>query len=173
MDETSAGRFLQSLVDTLPESLRACLLPMSDQLRRNSRALVFVPVLHVRPGLSDAQRANLLEHFRAQLSTGAYDRNSRQPRARWELRADQRPLNRLLGLAHRLTERLSALDPALSRWKVQPAGVNVEVWLLRPSARPLLVAKLHENRTLLLVHCAGSVVTEDQIRNTWEDVVST
>ena len=78
-DEAGALAFLNQVTAALPPRLRQLLLPEREQARRNSRALVFVPVLHVKPGQTVEDRGSLLEALRTALSTGAFDRNGRRP----------------------------------------------------------------------------------------------
>ena len=171
-DEPGAHAFLRALMEGLRPELRQALLPDTEQFRRNSRALIFVPVLHVRPNLAGETREAVMEALRAQLSSGAFDRHGRRPRARWELRPDQRPLNKLLGMTYRLTEALSALHPSLARWKVQPAGRGVEFWLLRDAQRPALMGKIDDAMILSNVGSVVDVLTASQIQEAWREVSS-
>ena len=172
LDEAGALVFLRRIIASLPQHSQQCLLPERDQARRNSRALVFVPVLLVRPGLAPEARSSLLEAIRDQLSTGAHDRHGRRPRVRWELRPDQKPLSRLLGQAHRLTEQLATLHPTLARWKVQAAGKGVEFWLVRDASRPMLMGRIGEDGMLSNVASLDGVVTAAQIQTAWQNASS-
>lgn len=171
-DEMGALAFLKSLTAALPLSLQQCLLPEREQARRNSRALVFVPVLLVKPGLNTDTRDALMEALRTSLSSGAFDRFGRRPRVRWELRQDQRPLNKLIGLTYRLTEGLAKEHPTLARWKVQPAGQSVEFWLLRDGARPVLMGKVGEGNVLSNVGNLDGVIAAARIMELWHSIAS-
>ena len=136
----------------------------------------FVPTLYVVSNLSHSQRAQLMDSIRSALATGDHDRalsgGSRRPRARWEPSPAQRPISKLLALGHRLTERVALSHSELSQWKVQSAGRSVEVWLCRPSTRPVLFAKFDESTNLTyVIHDVGSV-TAEAIRGYWMTVVA-
>ena len=144
----------------MPADLRASLLPLAEQRRRNARALVFVPCLHVRPGLADSTRQTLLTHVPDQLATGAYNHNGRQPRARWDPGEARRPLSRLLAFGHRLTERLAARASELCTWKVQPSGNGLEVWHTSAGQRPSLVLSASAAHMVTFASSVGPVAED-------------
>ena len=171
-DEQEAHLFLRKIMAALSAELRQLLLPDAEQIRRNSRALVFVPVLHTQPNLDCAARDKLMNAMRGILATGNFDRHGRRPRVRWELRPDQRPLSKLLGMTHRLTEMLALSHPSLAKWKVQPAGKGVEFWLLRNNMRPFLVGKVNEGMSLSSVVGVDGVLTAQQVETAWSNISS-
>ena len=171
-DEAGALAFLNQVTAALPPRLRQLLLPEREQARRNSRALVFVPVLHVKPGQTVEDRGSLLEALRTALSTGTFDRNGRRPRVCWELRHDHKPFNKLIGLTHRLTECLAKESPALAKWKVQPSGKSVEFWLLRDGTRPALLGKVGEGNSLSCVVGVDGIITAARITELWQPIAS-
>ena len=172
LDEVECTQFLRALVNALPENVQQCLLPFREQQRRNSRALVFVPCLHVKPNLTHDMRQDLIERLRAPLETGAHDRHGRRPRARWEPGPQQRPMSRLLAHGHRLTERIHEAHPELANWKVQSAGKSVEVWLCRPLTHPTLAARFDESHTLTFVAEELGPLTGDVVRELWSQVIA-
>ena len=133
---------------------------------------MFVPLLQTRAGLTDESRSALLEGIRSLLASGAHDRHGRRPRVRWELRPEQKPLSRLLGQTHRLTEHLAKLHQSLTKWKVQPSGKGVEFWLMRENLRPLLMGKIRETGLLSNVASIDGVLTEAQIQEAWRGISS-
>ena len=172
MDGPECATYLTRLWGTLPAHFVASMLPLAEQLRRNARALCFVPCLHVRPGLTRDLRQSLLEHIRSQMDTGTFDRHGRRPRARWEPSPAQRPLSRLLAYGHRLTERLVERHPAFTTWKVQPAGTAVEVWLMQASARPVLALRADASHTTTFVVGNLGPLRKDVIQGVWTSIVS-
>ena len=172
-DEGECRAFIRAVTNSLPASAQQCLLPLREQERRNSRALVFMPFFRVKPGLSMEARQTLIEHIRSQLDSGAHDRHERRPRARWEPGPHQRPLSKLLALGHRLSERVHGSFPEYSTWKVQASGKSsVEVWLTRPLHRPILLARIDESLSLAYVVDEIGPLTADGIRDLWAQVNS-
>ena len=169
MDETECSQWLTRLMDTMPEGMRAHMLPAQEQLRRNARALVFVPALHVRPDVSEADRLRLITHIKDQLATGAFNHKAGLPRARWEPSEARKPLNRLLAHVHRLHERLSEKVPDLTKWKVQPRGTSAELWSL--SGRPSLVIVVSPSYTVVQSAPVGSLSAED-VKDEWAQVIA-
>ena len=112
-----------------PEAL-SVLLSRDEQWRRNARALVFVPSLSLKHDVGVEGRRVFMDEVRRIVSGGVFDRHGRRPRPRWELRTEQRPLSRLLGMSWRLSERLTALVPTVAKWKVQASGMDTEMWQL-------------------------------------------
>ena len=172
MDGSECATYLMRLWGTLPAHFVASMLPLAEQLRRNARALCFVPCLHVRPGLTRDVRQSLLEQIRSQIDTGTFDRHGRRPRARWEPSPAQKPLSRLLAYGHRLTERLVEKHPAFATWKVQPAGTAVEVWLMQASARPVLALRADASHTTTFIVDNLGPLTKDVIQGVWTSIVS-
>ena len=169
MDETQCAHWLTRLIEGMPDSLRAHLLPLSEQLRRNARALVFVPAIHVRPTVLEGDRLRVIAHIRDQLQTGNFNHNAGLPRARWELSDAQRPVNRLLALVHRLREGLTRKDPALTKWKVQPRGTSAELWSLHD--RPLLVFVVNSANVVVQSSAVGKLTAEG-VEKEWAQVLS-
>ena len=174
MDATSAAAWLRRMIDSLDTLTRACLLPTEEILRRNRRALVFVPTLHLRDDVSAEQRARMMEQVRNSLDTGDHDINDRRPRARWEPTLANRQLSRAVALAHRLTEASSAQRSRLElpRFIVQLAGRSAEVWYPRADGRPRLVFTVSIELTLnpADLECLG--VTSEALQALWTRVVS-
>ena len=73
MDEAQCARWLTRLLEGMPASLRAHLLPLADQLRRNARAFVYVPAIHVRPNVSEGDRLRVISHIKDQMQTGNFN----------------------------------------------------------------------------------------------------
>ena len=172
LDAGECAIVLRSLVGTLPSHLQQCLLPLPEQERRNNRALVFVPQLHLRPGVTSATRAELIDSVRTSLSSGNYDRHGRRPRVRWEPGPHQKPLSRLMAQGHRLTEKVCAAHGELSSWKVQSAGKAVEVWHCPVGGRPTLFIRFDESLVLSFVAENLGPVTADHARGWWREVTS-
>ena len=169
MDEAQCELWITRLFDTMSEGMRDHLLPLQEQLRRNSRALVFMPSLHVRPDVSSADRLRLISHVKDQLSTGAFNHKAGTPRARWEPSAAQKPVNRLMAQVHRLHERLTGKVSSLATWRVQPRGTLVELWSM--DGRPSLVLVVNPSLSVLQSAQVGTI-SADTVREEWAQVVA-
>ena len=172
MDSKECAGFLTKLVNALPAAVQSHFLPIREQVRRNSRALVFVPVLHVQPGLSAPVRQDIIDRLRLLFDSGMFDRMDRRPRVRWELRADQKPMSRLMGHAYRLTEHVQREAPDLKGpWKVQPAGKGVEVWLCESGLRPRLLCKISESHELSS-DLVNPPIPADKLQHLWSAIAA-
>ena len=173
MDVTECSQWLSRLMETMPEGMRGHLLPAQEQHKRNSRALVFVPSLHVRPDVSASDRlrliTRLITHVKDQLATGAFDHKAGTPRARWEQSEARKPVNRLLAHIHRLHERLTVKAPELTTWRVQPRGTSGELWSM--NGRPSLVLVVNPSYVVVQSACVGSLSAE-MVKEQWGEVIA-
>ena len=174
MDATAAAAWLRALVGSLSEVSRASLIPIDEIVRRNSRALVFLPTLHLREGQSPAQRANLMTAIHFRLDTGAHDVGERRPRARWEPTAANRQINRTLALGHRLAEALSSQNTALlqQHFVVQLAGRGAELWYPRSDGRPRRVGSISTELVLTPLDVTVVGLTAPALQTLWSQVVA-
>ena len=169
MVANECSQWLTRLMETMPEGMRGHLLPAQEQHKRNSRALVFVPSLHVRPDVSSADRLRLITHVKDQLATGAFDHKAGAPRARWEQSEARKPVNRLLAHIHRLHERLTVKAPELTTWRVQPRGTSGELWSM--NGRPSLVLVVNPSYVVTQSASAGSLSAE-AVKEQWAEVIA-
>ena len=143
LDCASAATWIRTLVGALRPAVREHLLPLQDILRRNSRALVFIPTLYLRHGLEADQRIDLMSNVRDLLGSGAHDVRGRRPRARWEHNEESRKAARVMALTRRLCESLSTkMGAPLERFIVQSAGRGTEVWYPRDDGRPRRIIQI-------------------------------
>ena len=172
MDARECGEYLSRLIAGLPAAMSALLLSVEEQKRRNDRALCFVPSLHVRPGLEQTDRQDLIEAVRALIGREEFHRNSRKPRVRWEVTPQQKPLNKLLAFGNRFSERLAALPPGCPRWKVQAAGSSIEVWALPAMARPTLVLRANASHVATFVADSFGGLGKEALTAEWTALAS-
>ena len=170
MDAKETASFLTRVVASLDTAVSGYLMPLAESIRRNQRALVFVPALFVKPSISAESRARVLQCVSAALESGSFDRHGRRPRARWALNPDQRAKSKLLALSWRLTEHISCKHADLSKWTVQPGRNCAECWLCPEEGRPVFVVSVADDFTLHPAESLPSPLTTESLHTTWNSI---
>ena len=138
----------------------------------NNRALVFLPALFLKRGSAERDREEVVQAVRALLADGRFDVNGRRPRVRGFVAEHQKLMNRRLAKGHQLVRRIgSSCDISIDKFKVQPAGADVELWWL--SDRPCRICVMNAAEQLVhVLHLAtvSESLNESLITKLWTEV---